>query len=96
MSTPHVSNFLLDDGNIGKFETHGLTDTQIEQVLDWPYVVMRNRRRRRAQYLIIGRDDSGICIAVPIERTHEPDVWRPVTAWRCKAGESKTYDRLVR
>jgi Protein of unknown function (DUF1524) len=66
----------------------GLNARQVGQILDGPHVVVRNRKRRRALYLVVGTDYGGACIAVPIEPTHDPLVWRPVTAWRCKDRES--------
>jgi hypothetical protein len=86
-SSPRIEAFWFDDENVEKFAAHGLTDLQVDQVLENEHVVVRNRKRRRAQYLVIGTDHGGTCIAVPIEKTPEPGVWRPVTAWRCKASE---------
>jgi hypothetical protein len=48
---------------------------------------MRNRKGRRAPYLVIGEDHGGACIAIPIEPTYDEAIWRPVTAWPCKAHE---------
>jgi hypothetical protein len=36
---------------------------------------------------VIGHDNGGACIAVPVEPTHDPSVWRPITAWPCKQSE---------
>ena len=87
MSTIVVDDFLIDDENEEKFWRHGLTAEQVTEVLDHPRRVRRNRRSRRASYLVIGRDQRGQCLAIPIEPTHDPTVWRPVTAWPCKPGE---------
>ena len=83
MSSLMVHTFLFDDENAEKFAGHGLTELQVDQVLDGQYLLLSNRRGRRAELLLIGRDHGGQCIVVPIERTHESGVWRPVTAWRC-------------
>lgn len=87
MSPIAVDEFLIDDENEEKFWRHGLTVAQVNEVLDHPRRIGRNRRGRRASYLVIGRDERGQCIAVPIEPTYESNVWRPVTAWPCKPGE---------
>lgn len=79
--------FLFDEDNEAKFWHHGLTAEQVDQVLDHPHRIKRNRKERRASHLVIGRDRQGRCIAIPIEPTHDPDVWRPVTAWLCKPHE---------
>jgi len=88
-----IEAFLIDDENEEKFASHNLSARQVVQVLDNEYLVVRNRRRRRARYLVIGRDNGGACIAVPIEPTHESTVWRPVTAWPCKEVERASLKR---
>ena len=82
-----ILEFLIDEDNEEKFAVHGLTSRQVNQVLDSPHLVVRNRKRRRAAYLVIGRDHGGSCIAIPVEPTHERALWRPVTAWPCKQSE---------
>jgi hypothetical protein len=83
-----VLDFEIDYGNESKFWTHGLTREAVAQVLRNHWVLARNRKHRSAQYLLIGRDHSGRCIAIPIVPTHDPDVWRPVSAWPCKRSEA--------
>lgn len=83
-----VADFLIDEENEEKFWGGGetgrsVTADQVLQVLEQPFTVVRNRKERRGQYLVIGRDSSGECLAIPIEPTHDPVVWRPVTVWRC-------------
>ncbi len=94
MSTPIIEDLLIDDRNEAKINDHGLSVRQIVQILGNEHMILRNRRRRRtAMYLVIGRDDSGVCITVPVEKTTEPGVWRPVTAWPCKVAERGWLDR---
>ena len=92
MSSLVVHTFAFDDENIEKFASHGLTERQVDQVLDSPFVHYRNRSHRRADRLLIGRDHGGQCIVLPIEPTRISGVWRPVTAWRC----SDTYEARLR
>lgn len=87
MSRQAIEGFLFDDNNEEKFWTHRLHAHQVLQILDRPFVVKRNRKGRAAEYVVIGRDDHGQCIAVPVKPTDDPGVWRPVTAWPCKQGE---------
>ena len=79
-----IITFLIDDENEDEFATHGLRSFSVLQVLENPYVTGPNRRqdKNRARYLLIGRDNGGSPITVPIEPTHNSDEWRPVTAWR--------------
>lgn len=82
-----IDDFLLDDENEDKIWVHGLTHSDLLSVLVRRYAVERNRKARRATYLVIGRTDNGRCIAIPIEPTHDPYTWRPITAWPCKDHE---------
>ena len=87
LSSPRIESFLFDEVNEEKFHAHGLTPLQVNQVLDNDHVILPNRQRRTGSYLIIGKDDGGACVAVPVTPTHDPLVWRPVTAWYCKERE---------
>ncbi|MBI2919438.1 MAG: hypothetical protein HYY01_15805 [Chloroflexi bacterium] len=95
-SSPRIEAFLIDNENEEKFAVHGLSASQVLQVLDNVHVVLRNRKRRRGVYLIIGRDDGGACIAAPVEPTHEAMLWRPITAWPCKPHEKTTLEKARR
>jgi hypothetical protein len=44
-------------------------------------------------YLVIGRDHGGAAITVPVEPTHDPKLWRPITAWPSKAHEAAKLPR---
>ena len=95
MSIPRMDGFVFDEQNVEKFAQHGITLAQVDYVLyDSVAYVVKNRKRRRAQYLLVGRDSSGVCIAVPLERTTEKYIWRPVTAWRCKTHEERRLQGL--
>ena len=85
--SPLIGQFLFDEENIEKLAGHGLNPIQVSQVLLNPYTRLPNRRGRRAPYVIIGTDNGGMCLAIPVEATTFPAVWRPVTAWRCKESE---------
>jgi uncharacterized DUF497 family protein len=92
-SGPTITDLWFDDDNEDKLAQHGLSRRQVLQVLENEHLVVRNRKGRRAPYLLVGRDHGGMRIAVPIEPTRDPMVWRPVTAWRCKESERARLDR---
>ena len=94
MPVPEVNELLIDEENDEKFAAHGIWARQVAQVLDNDYVILPNRKERRAAFLIIGHDNGGTCIAIPIEPTHEPGVWRPVTAWMCKPSERAKLNQM--
>ena len=87
MSSRAILAFTFDEENEDKIVGHGLTPWRVAQILENEHLVIRNRKQRRALYLVIGRDHGGSCIAVPVEPTHDPTCWRPVTAWLCKPHE---------
>ncbi len=93
MSSPEISDFLIDEDNEEKFAAHGISVRQVLQILENSHVLVPNRRGRRGLYLVLGRDNGGSCVAVPVEPTHVVDLWRPITAWPCKASESAQLAR---
>ena len=96
MSSPVIEGFLIDDLNETKISSHGLSVRQIIQVLENKHIIIHNKKRRRGSYLVIRKDNGGNCIAIPVERTHDSILWRPITAWLCKDSErtllEKRYD----
>ena len=83
----NIDGFLIDDENEEKFATHGLSSDQVVQVLENEYIVVRNRRNRRASHMVVGKDNGGACITIPIQATYDLALWRPVTAWLSKDNE---------
>jgi hypothetical protein len=93
MSSPIIEGFYIDELNESKIDSHALSVEQIIQVIENAYVILPNRKNRKGLYLVIGRDQLGICIAIPIEPTNEPTIWRPITAWPCKESENYILKR---
>jgi uncharacterized DUF497 family protein len=83
-----VKDFEFSERAESKMWEHGIEFSQLYEVLDHRHVVKRNRKDRVAEYFLIGRDNNGHCIAIPVMRTDDPYVWRPVTAWYCKPAEA--------
>lgn len=86
-SSVQILEFQFDDVNVEKLWTHGLRPDDLVAMLEGSIAIARNRKNRRATHLVVGRDAQGRCIAAPIEPTHNPTHWRPVTAWFCKPQE---------
>ena len=93
MSSPEISDFLIDEDNEEIFTAHSVSARQVLQILENSHMVVPNRRGRRGLYLVVRRDNGGSCIAVPVEPAHVLDLWRPITAWRCKASELARLER---
>jgi hypothetical protein len=82
-----VARLIVDDENEDKFWEHGIVPEEVLSVLEQPFLTKRNLKGMRASHLLIGRDIHGRCLAIPVEPTHDPLTWRPVTAWYCKQSE---------
>lgn len=95
MSSPPILilDLLFDDRNVEKMWGHRVTSTQALEIVDNGPRVGRNRKERRGTYLVVGRDNSGACIAMPVEPTYEVTLWRPITAWYCKQHEWQLLSR---
>jgi hypothetical protein len=96
MSMPDVADFVFDDENEDKIAAHRLTQRRVLQVLENAHIIVPNRRGRRAPFLIVGRDNGGACISIPIEPTNYPLAWRPVTAWPSKENERQRLEHRER
>lgn len=96
MAQSAIQAFLLDDENLDEFAAHGIMDDQVLQVLDDRFYMGRNKRGHRGSHLIIGYDYSGECLTIPVQRTKEAGLWRPVTAWPSTPEEQRRRDRARR
>ena len=91
-----VQLLLFDDENEAKFEAHGVTASEVQQVFDkWPRYY-RNRPGRRATHVMVGPTRHGDLLVVPIEPIGtfgdvEDGVWRPVTAFWATPGQAARY-----
>jgi uncharacterized DUF497 family protein len=83
-----VAEFQFSERAAAKMWEHGIDFAQLSEVLNHPRVAVRNRKNRAADYLLIGRDNSGRCITIPMLPTDDPYLWRPITAWYCKPSEA--------
>lgn len=69
-------------------QRHRIAVELVFSVLDGDYLVRPNHPNDRvATHLLIGWDQRGQCIAVPIIESDVPGSWRVVTAWPCKPRE---------
>jgi hypothetical protein len=54
-----VEGFSYDEENEEKFASHGLSAEVVDQILDNPYRVLKNRKHRRSPLLLVGVDHGG-------------------------------------
>jgi hypothetical protein len=83
-----IAQLIITDHVVEKIWLHGITPDQVDAVPLGRHVVKRNRVGRAAPFLLIGRDEQGRCLTVPIVPTDDPLIWRVITAWYCKPGEA--------
>lgn len=88
MTRRAVSRIVVTQRAIEKAAHHGITEVQMQAVAANDHVLARNRKGRAASHLLVGRDDQGRCLAMPVVPTDDPRTWRAITAWFCKASEA--------
>ena len=82
-----IAQLRITDSAIDKLWSHGLVPAQVRSVLSGRTVITRNRPGRVAPYVLLGRDEQGRCLAIPVIPTEDPLVWRVIPAWYCKPSE---------
>jgi len=84
-----------DDQNEEHIAAHGVTPREVSQVVENPHMLVRNRKRRHAELLMIGRTHGGRVLCVPLARTSDDSVWRPVTAYAATKVQTRLLDEVV-
>lgn len=88
MAPIEIIEFEFTDQAIDKLWGHRIDPEQLYTVLANRHVITRNRSGRAAPYVLIGRDEQGRCLAIPVAPTHDRLIWRVITAWYCKKSEA--------
>lgn len=91
MSIPQIYDLAFDDENEEKLGRRGISPEDVLDLLSQPHVLIRNRRRRRGSYKMIGRDSAGRVLTIILERTTIKTTWRPVTGWPSSRAEERQF-----
>jgi hypothetical protein len=83
-----IAELTIPAAVVDKLWNHGLRPGQVRSILSRRWIVARNRSACAAPYLLIGRDDQGRCLTMPVVPTDDPLVWKVITGWYCKPSES--------
>ena len=83
-----IAELFILDAAIDNLWSHGIVPEQVHAILFGHVVVTRNRPNRAAPFILIGRDEQGRCLAIPVAPTHDRLIWRVITAWYCKPSEA--------
>lgn len=88
-----VRMLIWDELNEEHIADHGVTVREVYQVVENPHVVVKNRKRRRGKYLMIGRTRGGRVLTVALANTRTVDTWRPVTAYEATDAQKRVLER---
>ena len=86
-----VASLQWDDENIDHIARHGVTREDVEHGLANGPLFFQNVPGRSATHVMVGQDETGRVLYVPILCVEWPDVWRVVSAW-----ESRVARRLLK
>ena len=75
-----IESFEWDSDNEAKIADR-FDPNEIDEVLESPHTIIRNKRNRAGTHRVIGRSYSGRVITIVVTPTGQPGIWRPVTAW---------------
>lgn len=96
MPRVRVDHLAFDEVNIRKLGAHGVMISAAIEVLETAPRLFRNRSDGGAPYVLIGPDDSGRLITLPIDPTASDDTWRPRTGYPSSAAERRRYAEAAR
>lgn len=88
MARVRILALLFTDEVKDKLRSHGLTPDQAQSILLGPVVLKRNRAGRTAPFVLLGRDEQGRCLAIPVVPSPDPIKWWAITGWYCKPSEA--------
>ena len=75
---------------------HGLTVREVNQIAANPHLIVRNRKDRRAHYLMIGSTHGGQVVTVALQKTREAGTWRVATAYAATEAQQRVFKSEVR
>lgn len=91
MSSPRIYDLAFDDENEDKLSRRGISEEDALDLISQPYLVVRNKRRGRGRYKVIGKDRAGRILTIILEPTTIKTTWRPVTGWPSTVAEKGLF-----
>jgi len=88
-----VDNFDWDGQNVEHIARHDVSPAEVEYALRNGASFFRNLQGRSATHIMIGIDQRGRVLYVPILRIEWPGKWRVISAWESRFARRLISDR---
>lgn len=93
---PVEIRFLVwDEVNEAHLAKHGVSVTEVAQMLSNPHAIVRNRKKRSTGHLLIGSTHGGRILTVPLAQIADQSTWRPVTAFPATNAQRQVLARAL-
>jgi len=90
-----IRALVWDEQNEKHIATHGVTPREVNQIVENPHIVVKNRKHRRGQLLMIGSTHGGRVLTVALARAKSKDAWRPTTAYAATDAQRRLLERQL-
>lgn len=93
---PHPSDadeIDLDEHNEAELAGHGISASEVVQVLCNEPLWLRNKKGRAANWCAVGHTNGGRALTIPVLFQPELSQIRPITGWDSTQGERTKYLR---
>ncbi len=81
----------FDEGNESEMSRHGVSSTEVMQVLENQPVWSPNKKGRSGEWKVIGYTNGGRALTIPVTWDERRHAVRPITAWSSSTHESMKY-----
>jgi len=91
-----VAALIIDEHNVAEMARHGVSGSEVEQLIWNRNAVVPNPRGEPGSLLLIGETDGGRLLTAPLAPTHDATTWRPATAFDASRHQRSHFDRRHR
>jgi len=96
MARHTIAVLILDRHNISEMARHGVSDTEVRQLVWNRNAVVPNPHGESGSVLLIGETNGGRLLTAPLAPTVDPTAWRPATAFDASRHQRSQFDRRHR
>lgn len=91
-----MAALILDENNLAEMGRHGVSKTEVAQVISNRHIAAPNARGEAGSVLLIGETDGGRVLTIPLAPTDDPTTWRPATAFDASRHQRTIFRQRVR